>query len=338
MIELGHIRSDIFLEAQHHIDWVSEKMSSPAPMRTAIITGACSGMGLALTHHLLSNPTVRWRVVLADVNEDSYHNVSSTIDPVRTMFHRTDVSSWEDNSVLFKRAFAWSAAEDAEQKGRIDFFAANAGISDKESIFAPFDLEVEPSKPDVTTTEVDLLSVLYGLKLFVYYARKTRAQLPPTASFEPAMVITASAAGLYPYPISPQYCAAKHGLVGLTRSVGRRLLAQDSISVNAILPGLVATSLPPPWLLTNCPQEYLTPMSTILRAYDDLMKEETVGGRPSRKTGKCLEASQDGIYYREPVEFPSEGQRWMLDEGGFMEKILDMQRQRRIMAAKEMQK
>jgi 15-hydroxyprostaglandin dehydrogenase (NAD) len=300
---------------------LSTKMSTQIPTKTAIVTGACSGIGLALTHHLLSSQAVRWRVALADINEESYEKVSSSLDSARTLFQRTDVSSWEDNAVLFKRVFEWSAEENAEDKGKIDLFVANAGIDDKESVFAQFDLEAEPAKPDLRTIEVDFLSAFYGLKVFIHYARKTRASLPPSASFTPAVIITASAAGLYPFPINAQYCAAKHGLVGLTRSVGPPLLAQDNLSVNAILPGLVPTGLAPPWLIAQCPQEVITPMSTILQAYDDLMKEETVDGTLKRKTGQCLEAAENKLYYREAVDYPSDGQRWLMDElatGRFM--------------------
>ena len=296
-------------------------MSLPIPTKTAIVTGACSGMGLALTNHLLSSKSVYWRVVLADVNEDSYNKISSTLDPARTIFQRADVSTWEDNARVFKRTFEWTAGEDVEGKGRIDFFAANAGIEDKESVFAKFDLEAEPVKPNLATIELDLLGVLYGLKLFIHYARKTRSELPPSASFTPAMIITASSVGLYQFPASPQYCAAKYGLIGLTRSIGSRLLAEDNLSVNAVLPGLVATPLASDWVIAQCPPQYVTPMSTLLKAFDDLMKEEMVDGKVTRKTGQCLEASEDKLFYRKPVEFKTEGLRWLLDsdlEGGLV--------------------
>lgn len=68
------------------------------------------------------------------------------------------------------------------------------------------------------------------------------------------------------------------------------------MSVNAILPGLVATGLTPPWMIAQGPKEYITPMSTILEAYDDLMNEEVVAGKPKRKTGQCLEVSEDKFF------------------------------------------
>ena len=197
-------------------------------------------------------------------------------------------------------------------------------------MFAHFDLEAEPVKPNVASIEVNLLSAVYGLKLFIHYARRTQSSLPPPVSFTPAMVITSSSAGLYQFPGNPQYCASKYGLVGLTRSVGPRLLAEDNLTVNAILPGMVVTGLTPPWLIAHIPQEYLTPMGTILRAFDDLIKEETVDGKLQRKTGRCLEASEDKLFYREPVEYPSDGQRWLFDgvvNGGLFRKLFQEREQ-----------
>ena len=74
--------------------------------KTAIVTGACSGIGLALTHHLLSSQTVQWRVILADINVESYKKISSTLDPARAIFQQTvgtgRGSRWERKNRLFR--------------------------------------------------------------------------------------------------------------------------------------------------------------------------------------------------------------------------------------------
>ena len=81
---------------------------------TAVITGACSGMGKALTYNLLAKTSPQWRVVMADINASAYEAVASTLDPARHIFVRTDVSNWVDQLAVFNQAYSWS-------NGRIDF-------------------------------------------------------------------------------------------------------------------------------------------------------------------------------------------------------------------------
>ncbi len=290
---------------------MSRSTTTEPVVKTALITGACSGMGLALTHHLLSlsSPTVSWRVLMADINAAAYSKISSTLDPKRTLFHPTDVSSWSDSASMFKTAFEWPG----EGSGRIDFFAANAGIGDKEHVFGHFDLDAEPNQPNLKCLEVNLLSAFYGLKLFVHYARKAQRSSPH--QFDPNMVITASSASLYPFPFAPQYGTSKHGLLGLTRSVGPRLLQDDNIAVNCICPAFVKTALAPRGIIDSLPAERDTPMTTIMRAFDELN-----GEGKSRHTGQAVECVEKELYYRDPVPYMCEGSRWLADDevnGGF---------------------
>jgi NADP-dependent 3-hydroxy acid dehydrogenase YdfG len=63
----------------------------PVTIKTAVITGAVSGIGLALTQHLLiqagdSNTNVHWRVVLADINEAAYDEIKTTLNDGHHIF------------------------------------------------------------------------------------------------------------------------------------------------------------------------------------------------------------------------------------------------------------
>ncbi|EXJ70607.1 uncharacterized protein A1O5_06677 [Cladophialophora psammophila CBS 110553] len=59
-------------------------VDKPMVIKTAVVTGASSRMGLALGHHLLANAgngniKEQWRVVLADINEAGYEDIESTL-------------------------------------------------------------------------------------------------------------------------------------------------------------------------------------------------------------------------------------------------------------------
>lgn len=121
-------------------------------------------------------------------------------------------------------------------------------------------------------------------------------------------VATASMMGIYPFPVQPTYAAAKHGVVGLVRSVGKRFLEEDNIAVNAILPVFVATGLAPEGVVEAVEKKgYLTPMSSILRAYDELLAAEDLAGETVEVSGKEL-------YWRKPVGFSNWGSRWFADD------------------------
>ena len=136
-------------------------MSKPV----AIVTGAASGMGLALTKHLLSKG---WRVAMADVDAAGGTQLSFELGP-DTLFQKTDVSIYADQAELFSRAFRWGG-------NRLDFFAANAGIDDKQSLYEKNEAVDEdhggPKELNMKTIRVDLDAVIQGIWLFKYYARK----------------------------------------------------------------------------------------------------------------------------------------------------------------------
>lgn len=242
-------------------------MSSPV----AIVTGASSGIGLALTEHLLNK---RWRVVLADIQPPlSTINLTSEI----SLFVHCDVSSWDDQAALFGKAFDWGK--------RLDFVALNAGIDDKDDIFNTLDRDRPPVKPNMKTFDVDLLAVYWGVKLAAYYINK--------AGNGGHIAITASAAALYPHHAIPQYSAAKAGCVGLVRSLAPAAIKKD-IGIHALCPAMVPTNLAPPGLMDGYIKGggVITPMTTILRAYDAMLESDEQG---KRKSGKVVLASGESV-------------------------------------------
>ncbi len=325
-----------------------EKKQTVNMIKTAIVSGACSGTGLALTRHLLlqqdvtssSGPALQeWRVVLADINQEAYERIKDTLEPAaangkesRHMFVRTDVSSWEDLANLFLTAFDWPGPG----QGRIEFVASNAGIDDHALKVGLLDDDQEgadsgaPQKPDLRVLQVDLHSVLFATKLLVHYTRKTRRNLASadqepsvaTTIFEPKIVVTASMASQYPFFLIPQYTAAKHGCLGLVRALAPALLKDEGITINCIMPGTVDTGLIPDAVLAQWPAEHLTPLDTILRAFMELLGDwdrvaaidgDVDSDAPDRgvKSGCAVECSGRQLWYRGPVDFKDDTMQWV---------------------------
>lgn len=155
-------------------------MSKPV----AVVTGAASGIGLAMTEHLLSRG---YRVAMGDVNEQEGKRLSSQLGP-DTIFYQTDVSSYDQQAAMISRAFAWGG-------DRLDLFAANAGIDDRQSLYqdnktTELDPNGIPRPLNLKTIDVDLNAVFQGIWLFKYYARKN------TERKGGKIIVTSSAAGL----------------------------------------------------------------------------------------------------------------------------------------------
>jgi len=160
-------------------------------MPVAIITGAASGIGLALSRHFSE---LGWAVALADVNITAGERAAQELGE-RAFFHKTDVSDWDDVATLFK--------ETKERFGRVDYVAANAGVADLQSLYEK--QAGEPKKPNLKTIDIDLNGQIYCLWLAAHYFRLNGEQ-------GGTIVFTSSNAGLYKFPTNPQYAAAKHGV------------------------------------------------------------------------------------------------------------------------------
>lgn len=74
--------------------------------------------------------------------------------------------------------------------------------------------------------------------------------------------------------------------------------------VNSILPAFVVTGLAPPGLADIFPKEHITPMSTVLKAYDTFIGDD-------KMNGQTVETSQDQLFFRQKADYPNESQRWI---------------------------
>lgn len=113
------------------------------------------------------------------------------------------------------------------QLGHLDIVSANAGIES----FAPAEQLTEQQFNDML--QVNLVGVWHAAKAAVPHLR---------AAGGGSMIFTSSMAGLAPLANNAHYVAAKHGVVGLMRTMAMEL-APDNIRVNTVNPTMVNTDM-----------------------------------------------------------------------------------------------
>jgi NAD(P)-dependent dehydrogenase (short-subunit alcohol dehydrogenase family) len=118
-------------------------------------------------------------------------------------------------------------ASTVEHFGAIDFACNVAGVSNDQKPFTDHTLAEWQRVIDVDLTGV-FLCMQHELRQMVAQGRG-------------AIVNVSSGAGVVPAPGQPQYTAAKHGVLGLTKQAAQEY-ARSGIRVNAVLPGQTETA------------------------------------------------------------------------------------------------
>lgn len=182
--------------------------------RTAVITGAGSGIGLATARRLASEGA---HVVLGDVDET---RGQAAAEEIGGTFVKVDVTDPEQVEALFKTAH--------DTYGSVDIAFNNAGISppDDDSIL---ETGLEAWK---RVQEVNLTSVYLCCKAAIPYMRRQgKGSIINTASFVARMGAATS---------QISYTASKGGVLAMSRELGVQF-AREGIRVNALCPGPVNT-------------------------------------------------------------------------------------------------
>ncbi len=182
--------------------------------RVALVTGGASGLGHATARALNEAGAA---VVVADLDREGGERVAGELG---ASFIATDVSDLDAN--LAAVAFA------VERHGGLDYAFLNAGVSTGCGVGDDFDLALYRR-----AMGANLDGVVFG----------THAALPAMrARGGGAIVATASLAGLTAVPFDPLYAANKHAVVGLARSLGPGLAAEQ-IRFNAVCPGFAESQI-----------------------------------------------------------------------------------------------
>lgn len=193
-------------------------MSTSLAGRTAIITGAGTGIGASTAEEL---GRLGMRVVLVGRRADVVEAQAA-----RLVAAGIDASAMAGDVRDFATLEA-IVARTVETHGRVDTFVANAAVAD----FGPIDVADPALWHDVITTNV--LGVLYS----------ARAILPQMYRQEGGhIVIVASGSGRTTYVGEPAYVASKHAVVAFADCL-RMEVTPRGVRVSVIEPGLVETPL-----------------------------------------------------------------------------------------------
>ena len=188
--------------------------------QVAVISGSTSGIGLAFARAIASRGG---DVVLNGLGDPSeIERTRAEMEAscgVRVRYHGADMRRGDEVADM--------VAYGKHQLGRVDILINNAGVQHVEAV------EKFPSDKWEQIIAVNLSSTFYA----------TRAAIPiMKAQGRGRIVNVASAHGLVASPFKSAYVAAKHGVIGFTKTVALEV-AQDGITCNALCPGYVETPI-----------------------------------------------------------------------------------------------
>jgi NAD(P)-dependent dehydrogenase (short-subunit alcohol dehydrogenase family) len=187
--------------------------------KVAVVTGAASGIGLGISRAFGHEGM---RVVLSDVSDERLNEAVTALrsEGIDCIGQIADVRSLEAVEALARAA--------VDTYGQIHVVCNNAGVG-------VFGRQWELSEQDwALAVDVCLWGVINGVRAFVPRMLESGVQCH--------VVNTASMGGLLSAPFVGPYAAAKHGVVGLSKSL-RVELGGTNVGVTLVCPGNVRTNV-----------------------------------------------------------------------------------------------
>lgn len=183
--------------------------------QTAIVTGAASGIGLAIARDLAKGGA---RVVLSDLKDEALAQAAEGIEGALTCV--CDVADPKAVEALVEFAIA--------ETGGLHLMVNNAGIGGPAAVTGEYPLEGWDK-----VIAVNLNGVFYGMRFGLPAIEKSGGG---------AIVNIASILGTVGFATSPAYVAAKHAVVGLTKTAALEY-GTRGVRINAVGPGFIRTPL-----------------------------------------------------------------------------------------------
>lgn len=252
--------------------------------QVAVVTGSTSGIGLALASAAAECGA---SVVLNGLGDPAEIEKTRSELAARTgstvLYHPADMTRPDEIADMV--AFAKS------ELGRLDILVNNAGIQHVEAV------EKFPNGAWERIISINLSSTFYA----------TKAAVPIMQEQGRGRIINvASAHGLVASPFKSAYVAAKHGVIGFTKTVALEL-AQQNITCNAICPGFVETPLVQAQIAEQA--------RTRGMSEEDVMKNVILGSQPTKKFVTTDQLAGIFLYLVSDLGASANGSSYSVDGG-----------------------
>ncbi|AZO11605.1 MULTISPECIES: glucose 1-dehydrogenase [unclassified Mesorhizobium] len=247
---------------------------------TVLITGATGGLGSAAAKAFAAQGA---RLVLSDLDEAALGDFAATLD-ADTAILAGNIADEKLSEDLVKLA--------VQRFGRLDVAVNNAGI-----VHSFVRLPQVTSEEARRVLEVDLLGVFYAMKQQIPQMERQFKQRGKGG----VIVNVASVAGLSGAPKLSVYAAAKHGVVGLTRSAAVEY-ATKGVRINAICPAHTRTAMVDGFIRST-------------GAPEDEALAELTRGVPMRRVGEVDEITAGILFLADPANSFMTGHALALDGG-----------------------
>ena len=184
--------------------------------RVAVVTGGAQGFGYAITKRLLESGA---EVIIWDIDQKAMDEALKKLSSDKCSYQNVDVTNIDDIT---------KNIENITKEKNIDIFINNAGMAGQNTQVWNY-----PKDEWLKIMDLDLNSVFYCCKAIVPHMIKNNYG---------RIVNISSIAGKEGNPNASAYSAAKAGVIGLTKSLGKEV-ADKNIAVNCVTPAAAKTRI-----------------------------------------------------------------------------------------------